>query len=375
MITGHGGNVYELARRLGCDPADIIDMSSNINPLGPPPGLLDYLKSNISLAMRLPEVDSREITAGFAEFIDIDANRLMAGNGTTQFIYSLPGFLESRRALVAGPAYADYADACKLADVPACMLMASEADDFQTDLNHLESRLAGIDTVFLCNPNNPTGTMNSGAELTELCRRHPETRFIIDESYLPFVDFKGTESLVRTELENVIVLLSISKIFAIPGLRIGFVLASTGSIEKFRRQLWPWSVNCFAHAAVRYLVMHKNVIAGFIDQTVRYIQSEREIFERTLEQTGRIKLYPGRTPFLLARLPQGVSAENTRSCLSRKKLLIRNCSNFPGLSDQFIRISLKTRAANRMLATELNGLVTDSNKSLLSFEGKRSAEI
>lgn len=375
MISGHGGNIYELSRRLKCDPADIIDMSSNINPLGPPPGLLDYLKSNISLATRLPEVDSGEITARFAEFLEIDATRLLAGNGTTQFIYALPGVLKSRRALVAGPAYADYADACKLADVSAFMQIASEADDFHPDLDHLESRLAGIDTVFLCNPNNPTGAIISGAELTELCRRHPATRFIIDESYLPFVDFKGTESLIRTELENVIVLLSISKIFAIPGVRIGFILAPAGTIEKFRRHLWPWSVNCFAHAAVRYLTMHKSSIAGFIDQTVRHIQSEREIFERTLEQTGRIKLYPGRTPFLLARLPQTVSAETTRECLARKRILIRNCSNFSGLSDQFIRISLKARAANRMLAGVLNGLVADSDKFLLTFRGERSAEV
>jgi threonine-phosphate decarboxylase len=374
MISGHGGNVYELARRLGCDPADITDMSSNINPLGPPPGLMDYLKSNIALATRLPEVDSGEITARYAEFLEIDPNRLLAGNGTTQFIYSLPGVLESRRALVAGPAYADYADACKLARVPTFMLIASEADDFHPDLERLESSLAGIDTVFLCNPNNPTGVVIPGAELKDLCRCNPETRFIIDESYLPFVDFKGTESLIRTELENVIVLLSISKIFAIPGLRIGFILGSAATIEKFRRQLWPWSVNCFAHAAVRYLATHKSSIEGFIDRTIRHIESEREVFERTLEQSGRIKLYPSSTPFFLARLPRAVSSESTREYLSRKKILIRNCSNFPGLSDQFIRISLKAQAANRVLAEELNGLVRYSNKSPLSYEWQTLAK-
>ena len=90
MLHGHGGNRIELARRLGCSPGEIIDMSSNINPLGPPPGLIKYLKDNIDGIGKFPEVDSREITVQFADQCRIDPDRVLAGNGTTQFIYALP---------------------------------------------------------------------------------------------------------------------------------------------------------------------------------------------------------------------------------------------------------------------------------------------
>lgn len=373
MISGHGGNVYELARRLGCNLANIIDMSSNINPLGPPSGLLDYLQSNICQATRLPEVDSAETVKHFAEFLDIDANRLLAGNGTTQFIYSIPQVLKTRRALIAGPTYADYADACNLHHVPTTILMSSEADDFQPDLRRLESSLADADTVFLCNPNNPTGAIVPGSELIKLCKRRRDIQFVVDESYLPFIDSEASNSLIGAELENVIVLLSISKIFAIPGLRIGFILASAGMIEKFGRYLWPWSVNCFAHTAVKYLTMNKNSIKCYIDQTRQHIQSQQEDFIQTLKPTGRIKLYPSKTPFILARLPHKISAEYTGEHLSQKKILIRNCANFAGLSDRFIRISLKDAEANRMLTQELNSLVTNFNKPSSSFTDRRRA--
>ncbi|MGD8262442.1 MAG: aminotransferase class I/II-fold pyridoxal phosphate-dependent enzyme, partial [Desulfobacterales bacterium] len=115
MIGGHGGNIYDMARRLGCLTTDIIDMSSNMNPLGPPPGLLDYLADNILTATtQLPEVDSSEMTENFAAYLGVDAHRLLAGNGTTQFIYSIPRVLETRKALIVGPTYSDYVDACNL---------------------------------------------------------------------------------------------------------------------------------------------------------------------------------------------------------------------------------------------------------------------
>ena len=114
MLIGHGGNIYDLARRLGCAPAEIVDMSSNVNPLGPPPGLQAYLRDNLHVITALPEVDSNSLVRSFAERYDIDSKLVLAGNGSTQFIYSIPQALESKRALILGPTYADYADACRM---------------------------------------------------------------------------------------------------------------------------------------------------------------------------------------------------------------------------------------------------------------------
>lgn len=354
MIGGHGGNIYDMARRLGCFTTDIIDMSSNMNPLGPPPGLMDYLSDNLITAVtQLPEVDSSEMTQNFAAYRGVDAHHLLAGNGTTQFIYAIPRVLKTRKALIVGPTYSDYADACKLNHVYSSVETASESDNFRPDLGRIRNRLGSADTIFMCNPNNPTGSLIPQSELQALCRSHPQKRFIIDESYLPFVNNGDGVSMINSGLENVIVLLSISKIFAIPGLRIGFVVTTANMIEKFRQHLLPWSVNGLAHKAVNYLTARKHLIQSFIHKTQKYIKVQREEFHKVIRNIYKIKLYPSSVPYFLVRMPPWISADAVCACLANDKILIRNCSNFTGLSDRFIRISLKAPETNRMLAEKL----------------------
>ena len=159
MRMGHGGNIYEIARQINCRPAGIIDVSSNINPLGPPPGLLEFLKENIETITRLPEVDGREMTAHFADYLGIDRHRLLAGNGTTQLIHAIPGAIQSRSTLILGPTYSDYADACKNQRVPFRTAAAAASQAFVPDMDRLREHLERCDTIFICNPNNPTGTL------------------------------------------------------------------------------------------------------------------------------------------------------------------------------------------------------------------------
>ncbi|MGD8445872.1 MAG: aminotransferase class I/II-fold pyridoxal phosphate-dependent enzyme, partial [Desulfobacterales bacterium] len=187
MLNGHGGNIYNIAHRLGCLPSDIIDMSSNVNPLGPPPGLLKFLKDNLNIITALPEVDSTLLVHSFANRYGIDPSTVLAGNGSTQFIYSIPPALGTNSALILGPTYADYADACRLHNIHFEYFITQEPQSFKPDMDMIKEQVNGFDTVFICNPNNPTGTLCTGAEIESLCRAHPNTFFVIDESYLPFV--------------------------------------------------------------------------------------------------------------------------------------------------------------------------------------------
>lgn len=353
MLRGHGGNSIELARQLGCSPREIIDMSSNINPLGPPPGLIPYLKHHIDAVGSFPDVDAREISERFADSCGIDPKRVLAGNGTTQIIYSIPQALAVDRALIIGPTYSDYADACHLHDVKTAFAFAEASKNFQVDVNQMKTRLDQADAVFICNPNNPTGSLIPTDALEILCRSYPETVFIIDESYLPFVPGGESLSLHALEYSNLIVLSSISKIFAIPGLRIGFVISAADIIKKFKRFLQPWSVNSLAQLAVRHLMANKDDTDAFIEKTQRHIRAERRRFLDTARNFSEIQLFPSTTNFILAQLPYGLQAEDVTNQLARDKILIRNCHNFNGLSNGFIRISLKTPEVNTILAVKL----------------------
>lgn len=360
MILGHGGNIYDVARRLGCKPFDIIDMSSNINPLGPPSGLAEYLKENLDSITALPEVDSKEISSKFANRYGLDPECVLAGNGTTQLIYAIPQVLKTKKVLILGPTYSDYADACIMHNVGFDYAITRESFFFQPDIDLLKNKIKGYDTVFICNPNNPTGTLISSEEIIILCRYFPDTNFIIDESYLLFAKNGEKESMICSGLSNVLILNSMSKIFRIPGLRVGFLAASKGIINKFNKYMLPWNVNSLAQAAVSYLMSQKTEIDSFVEQTKGFVKNERDKLTKALESTGQIKVIPSTTVFMLARLPDNLNSDKVCEHLLQNRILVRNCSNFKGLSEEFIRISLKTRDINRIVADKLTDLIASS---------------
>ena len=351
MINGHGGNIFDKARDLDCDPMDILDMSSNVNPLGPMPGLMAHLHEHLEWIIALPEAGAGSIIQSFSSRHDIDSKKVLAGNGTTQLIYSLPVALKTRQALIIGPTYSDYADACRMHGVVFRFALSDEKKSFRHALDAMD--IGPSDTVFICNPNNPTGTLIPYETIDSLCRRYVNIRFIIDESYLTFVPEGEAKSLIGSTLPNIIVLNSMSKIFRIPGLRIGFVVAHPDIIDKIRPYMLPWSVNTLAQAAVIYLMTQKQDVSEFIEDTRTYLAGERQFFMNGLQSTPGIKLFPSTTSFFLAKLDR-LDAAAVSSHLLNYRILIRDCGNFQGLSSQFIRISLKTRNVNQILTDRLH---------------------
>ncbi len=353
MITGHGGDIFDAAEQIGCRPAEIIDKSSNINPLGPMEALEDTLRSHLDALTRLPDVDARQSVERFAARHGLQPGNVLAGNGTTQFIYSLPQALAPRSVLIAGPTYADYADACHRYNLKVEYSLSEEQHGFKPNLTSLERSAGRFDTVFLCNPNNPTGVLIPGEKIADLCRSHPHTRFVVDESYLPFVSQGHWQSLITDLPDNCIVLQSLSKIFRIPGLRIGFLVASEPLVDRFRLSQLPWSVNGLAQAAVTFLMKHEQEVAHYVERSCEYVRSEREQLFQRLKSDTRADLYPSDTVFFLVRIPPATKAGAIKTALLRHRILIRDCSNFQGLSERYIRVSVKTAESNRLLADTL----------------------
>ena len=359
MIGGHGGNIYQVARQLGCSPSDICDMSANVNPLGPIPELVAHLEANLSAIAVLPEVDAGGIVEAFAGHNGIDPGMVMAGNGTTQLIYLIPRALAARNALVVGPAYSDYRDACTMARVDCKHFLCREADDFVPDMQAVGKAARWADLVFLCNPNNPTGALIPRTAIEELCRHHPDTVFIIDESYLPFAPDPQAVSVIQSNQPNLVVLNSMSKVFRIPGLRIGFVKASASLINKLKAFALPWSVNGLAQAAVHWLMAHPDLVEPFLAATRDFTEKEKRRIEESIQQKSDVRCFPTAASFILMRLPGGLKASVVWRRMAADRILIRDCSNFEGLSDEFIRLSLKTPRANDRAAGLLTHLCRD----------------
>ncbi|MCP4746034.1 MAG: pyridoxal phosphate-dependent class II aminotransferase [Desulfobacteraceae bacterium] len=362
MKQGHGGNVYKLAAELGCPESQIIDFSSNINPLGTMPQLISQLKDNLAVIGRLPEADSANLAIVFARACNTSPENVLAGSGTTQFIYALPQALKTQTALILGPAYSDYQDACRFNGVRFEYHFTDPDKGFVPDLNHFANKIAGFDTVFICNPNNPTGILIPRKDLYELCETHPKTRFIIDESYLPFVTEPERQSLLKINPPNTIVLHSLSKIFGIPGLRAGFVKASQSIIEGLEPHILPWSVNSMAQAAAFYLLNNPLITDDFIARTHRFVLNQRQRFIQKMAQLEALDCYPSSTSFILMRLASQLTSDSICKYLAKSAILIRNCSNFKGLSNKYIRISLKGKQDNDTLVNLLTKAINTQNQ-------------
>ena len=358
MIRGHGGNIYDLAQNIGCSPDDIIDMSSNTNPLGPAPGLLEYLEKNIKSVNIHPEVDGRNLVETFSNYHKIRADQVLAGNGTTQFIFTLPLSLETKKALILGPTYADYGDVCQMYKIDCEYVMAKEANLFQPNVMDIRGCLGDIDTVFICNPNNPTGNLIARKDLIKLCEAYPGVRFLIDESYLPFTDRYDETTMIRTAFTNVMVLHSFSKIFQIPGLRLGFLIASPRIVKQFKYFYQPWCVNSLAQIAGHYLLDHVLGDDTFLTETQSSVKKEKHLLAERLKNTVALKLFPSMTSFVLIKIKERFNAAHLCSIMANNRVLLRDCSNFKGLSDRFVRITLRS--------PEINAMVTDKLREIFA---------
>ena len=358
MINGHGGNIVSLARRLGCPAGEIIDMSCNLNPLGPPGGLETFLKESISKIRTLPLADAGQMVEDFCGYHHMDTGRVIAANGTTWFLYTLPVALNIRRMLIAGPTYSDYADGCAMHGVPFSFSMAEADLGFEHDLKNISALLSdrryGYDAMVLCNPNNPTGRLIQQEDLLGLIEANKDVFFIIDESYLPFVDKAEEISLVaETRFPNLAVLSSMSKIFRIPGLRTGFICAHPSVIERLMKYYQPWSVNSLAQAAVSHIFENHGLMEPFIRETRGFIKAEKELFYDLIAPVEGIELYPSETYFILARLSGSMTSDRFCHLVGQDRILIRDCLNFKGLSNRFVRFSLGTRKLNTRLARQV----------------------
>jgi threonine-phosphate decarboxylase len=356
MIRGHGGNVAEMARKLGCSSSDITDMSNNINPLGPPAPLLEHLKDNIDIVDSHPEVDCNELIEAFARYHRIGPERVLAGNGTTQFIYTFPQALGTKKALIFGPTYADYGDVCEMYRLENTFMMAREQDLFKPSPDKVEDHLKGVDTVWICNPNNPTGQMIPKNNLVDLCTAHPDIRFIIDESYLAFSGQYDDMTMIGNRLQNVIVLDSFSKIFSVPGLRIGFLVASPDIVERFGAYFQPWCVNGLAQSAGIFLLSRFLKENDFYGETASFFHEERRILSDRLKKTNGLRPFSSLTSFVLIKIEARYDAPGLCAKMAEDRILLRNCSNFKGLSKQFVRISLKRPEINLRVADRLTEL-------------------
>lgn len=349
----HGGNLELARQQFG---RDIIDFSANINPLGPPPGVWRAIQEALPGIVHYPEPAAASLREALAAYLQVAPENLALGNGSIELIYLLPRLLPLEPVTVPAPGFSEYEYAARLAERP-CRRLYLQPPDFRWPEPELLAAARAGGLLFLCSPNNPTGTLVDRPLLDQLLAVLPQNALLVmDEAFLEFVDNYQALTLVPQAVRDrrLLVLGSLTKFFALPGLRLGYLCGHPELIARINRHLPPWNLNTLAQAAGCAALADRE----FLQQSRTYIKAAREEFYQALRAIPGLRPLPPTANFIFCQLgPELPPAGPLLAELGRRGFLVRSCANYPGLNDRYIRVAVRRREENRAFLAALQEIV------------------
>ncbi len=350
----HGGNVYKVAREQRIPVGRILDFSASINPLGPPATGLRAIRAALKQIVHYPDPDCWQLKQELAQQCAVDADMILVGNGSTELIHLLPRALTITSALVMGPTFEEYTRALTDAGSSVQYVHARREERFRPPLKdalrQFSIKGSRFDAVFLCNPNNPTGQVMDRLAVRELAEavERQQGWLIVDEAFIDYCPAQSVMPMLR-EYPRMMVLRSLTKFYAMPGLRIGYLVGASKVVERVKDCQPPWSVNSLAQE-VSLAVLRDHAYATM---SRTFMKGERSRLMRGFRHLSGLYLYPSAANFVLIELPVSTCAAEVTARLAAKRLLVRDCSTMPGLTSQMIRVAVKTEKDNRRLLAAL----------------------
>jgi len=347
----HGGNIWEAADNAATLPEEFIDFSASINPLASRK-VVAAIKGGIRQIPAYPDPTSKALRRNLAAFHGLTPDSILPGNGSTEFIHLLPQIFKPSKALIVAPAFSEYAAGLCKTGCKTSYLTLRQDEGFSINLARLDARLKnGFDILYLANPSNPTGALtprDAVLEAANICRK-AGALFVVDEA---FVDFCEPES-VKAEAaaaRHIIVLRSMTKFWAMAGLRSGYVVTNAGFIKKIATHLPPWTVNTLASLATE---------AGLTDirhrqHTLAWLKREGPFLYNGLNAIAGLKPVPSSANYFMVEITAAShTASSLKAALYNDGILIRDLSAMTGLNKRFFRVAVKTRKENMTLIAAL----------------------
>lgn len=343
----HGGNLREAARLYGLPEEKFIDFSANINPLGPSPRVWPALQEALPKIVHYPCPEGKELKEKLAGHLGVPVEQVVLGNGGAELIHVLTDFFSPCRIVVPVPAFGEYGQGLRRPAVVQVKLEAAQG--FRLDLTALAGVIQPGDLVFAGNPNNPTGVLTARdviLELAFLAARRGAT-LVVDEAFMDLV--RDSQSVVKevASCPALVVVGSLTKVFAIPGLRLGYLVARKDLARELEVALPPWRVNTLAQAAGLVSLADREHLAA----SREFIAREREFLVRSFRRLG-FQVFPGEANFLLLNgRPVGITGEALQAFLGPRGVLVRLCDSFANLDEYYIRIAVRCRQDNEKLVS------------------------
>ncbi|MDE6072143.1 MAG: aminotransferase class I/II-fold pyridoxal phosphate-dependent enzyme [Muribaculaceae bacterium] len=326
MIEGHGDDLYRYGDKIRHN------FSTNIISNADHSGLKEYLKGVLDKIGSYPEPAPFSLEAKIAAKLGVKPENVVVTNGATDAMYRIASLYYHGCSAIVTPTFREYQDAC---------------DKYDQDMiffNDIEEITDDVDLVWVCNPNNPTGKGYAKGELHRLAKELPNCMIVVDQAYADYTKIEGLTAREAVELGNVILLSSLTKRYAVPGLRIGYLVTSEAMAREIRKTAIPWNVNTLAIEAGKYLLEHDEDYVIPVEMLCREARRIAESFR----EMG-IKSSDTCCNFILCQLPEGSSAELKEYLVEHYGILIRDASNFEGLDERYFRVAAQSPEENDLL--------------------------
>ena len=360
----HGGNVHKASRILQTSLDQILDFSANINPLGMSAKGIDAVNDALHDVIHYPDPDMTHLFSITSELWDMHKECIAFGNGAAELIYAICRLPEIRGVYVPAPGFSEYSHGAKSCGLPITeyklhfdaelFRFSYDVDNMLQDLRQSKHRL-----VFIGNPNNPCGTLwtDRGPEIFDVCQENGHY-LVFDES---FIDFLGSTYSMRNyvkDYDNVIIVHSLTKFYAVPGLRIGAMVANSKVIETIKGCIPAWSVNHLAQVYSEEALQD----TAYREESRHLLETEKERLYKELSQIEGIRVVKPSVNYILGHIEDRYSLEDMIQFLYEQSILIRDCSQYTGLGPNWFRVAVKDRSKNEMLIDALRKYIQHNRR-------------
>ncbi len=334
MIEGHGDDLHRY-------PGIRHNFSSNVYDGGVGAGLVKYLQGQLGKISNYPSPNAEELAALVAKQWGLFPDQVLFTNGATEAFYLIAQWYARKSALVVVPSFSEYEDAAK----------AHGQDLSFVEAGSLATYPITQEIVYFGNPNNPDGSVRSLSEIAQLLYTNPSTLFMLDEAYIDFTMTTSSAIPLLADYDNLVIVHSLTKTFAIPGLRLGYVISRSENIQKLSQLKMPWSVNTLAIQAGTFILdRHEELLFD----VVRLMKRVRT-FQEQIAAVEWLEVVPSETHYFLVKLKKGKASQLKQDLATQKGLLIRDATNFRGLKGEYIRLAVQSGEANQELINALKG--------------------
>lgn len=344
----HGGDIYRNQVEL--------DFSVNINPCGPPHKVKKALMQGMKQVEKYPDIQCQKLREALADKWGVSKEKIICANGASELLLAISHAINPKKALLAAPGFGGYEYALKAVEAEIKYWYAKKENNFSYSQElAFQIKQDKPDIVMLSNPSNPVGTLMTSKVLQQvlLACKEMDAVLVIDECFMEFVEKEEQYTLISSlqEYQKIIVIRAFTKSFALPGVRLGYMLCESDNLcEKIRKHLPEWNVSVFAQEAGICAIEEWE----YLEKSVKYMHRQKAYLEKQLRNIG-VTVYPSAVNYLLVE----VKDKNLWEVLLKEKILIRDCSDYKGLERGFYRIAVRNQKENKQLLQKLENVLKE----------------